>query len=350
MGYQKIYGSEFLAAKRLVGDPVADAFILQVFRDADQKKELQQWLNRASGNHELKALAEIFPGLPLIKEAAHLPAWADQKLMKAGSDFFIRHSTTIMSLLGLMSLPYCYTAANGARVLYLSERMRTDATKRLYETAIFVWEAMAPDAFAPTGKAFTETFKVRLMHAAVRYYTLQSEKWDDSWGVPINQEDMAGTNLSFSLIVIRGLRLLGFTINQADQVAFIHLWNVIGFLSGLDEDLIPAKPGSAVMLDAEISRRQFAGSAHGRELTSALTAHIISVNKGKVKANDILGLMKYLLGKDVAATLSIDVPDLPKYKISLLRTTNLIKSFMPQVNTDFTYQRAYSTFKSQKPL
>lgn len=344
------YSDVFLDSQRLAGDPEADRFITTVFKDARQKELLQLWLKNAAGNADLDALVHQFPENDFIVRANQLPDWANARQMKAGSEFFSRHSEMIMSLLGLLSLPYCYTAADGAMVLYLSERIKKETTKRLYETAVFVWEMMAPDAFRPGGKAFTEILKVRLMHAGVRYYTLQSGKWDEAWGLPINQEDMAGTNLSFSLIVVRGLRLLGFSVRQADQEAFLHLWNVIGYLTGLQNELIAKDPRTAQQLDRAISKRQFRVSQHGQELTRSLTVHILSVNKSKATANDILGLMRYLLGKDVADQLGIDAPELPAYKLGLIRTINLLKSFRPQGDPSLAYYNAYRTFRLQKPV
>lgn len=343
------FSNDFLTGKRQLGDPAADNFVREAFKDPVLKKQLQEWLSAASGNDQLENLKNTFPDVPLISDAGNLPVWADRKLMKAGSAFFTRHAETIMSLLGLLSLPYCYTAANGAMVLYLSERMRKETSKRLYETTVFVWEVMAPDAFEQGGKAFTEIMKVRLMHAAVRYYTLNSGKWDNAWGLPINQEDMAGTNLSFSLIVIRGLRRLGFTVSHPDQLAFMHLWNVIGYLSGLDQNMIPQNPKMAQVLDRRISQQQFCISAHGAELTRSLTDHIISINTSKASPDEILGLMRHLLGTEVADMLSLRAPELPGYKLSLLRTINLIKSLKkPQRNTYTAYHKAYSAFKMQQ--
>ena len=184
--------------------------------------------------------------------------------------FFAKHAQVIMNMLGLLSLPYCYAGANGSMVLYLSDRMRGDVGKRLIETGEFVWDVMAPNAFYENGKGFAAILKVRLMHAAVRYYTLQNNKWNDSYGYPVNQEDMAGTNLSFSLIVIRGLRKFGFNISYDEQQSFMHLWNVIGALLGLDNDLLPADGKQAFELEETIRLRQFTPSVQGHELTSSL--------------------------------------------------------------------------------
>lgn len=344
-----IYSNELLDQKRLSGDPQADEFIRYVFSDAVKKQQLQEWMAGQSGAVHLKSLQDAFPAFAFVDQATELPAWAQPRLMKTGAIFYARHSEIIMSLLGLLSLPYCYNAANGAMVLHLSELIRKQTTKRLYDTAVFVWEVMGPDAFGTDGKAYEEILKVRIMHAAVRYYTLQSGKWDDSWGVPINQEDMAGTNLSFSLIVVRGLRMLGYNVSQEDQAAFMHIWAVVGYFSGLDEDLIPENSKMAQQLDTAIKQRQFSVSAHGQELTASLTAHILSVNKSKATANDILGLMRYLLGKEIADMLAIDAPDLPAYKLTLIKTLNLLKSFKPQGDARQNYRVAYAAFKTQNP-
>ncbi|MBC7745697.1 MAG: DUF2236 domain-containing protein [Flavobacterium sp.] len=346
---QKLYNDAFLNAKRVSGDLSADKFIQDVFADPIKKLQLQQWLSGAFEGNLLDLLKENYPDFAFISKAGYLPSWADPKLMKAGSAFFAKHSEMIMSLLGLLSLPYCYTAANGAMVLYLSELIRKQTTKRLYDTAVFVWEVMGPNAFSPTGNAYKEILKVRIMHAAVRYYTLQSGKWDDAWGLPINQEDMAGTNLSFSLIVVRGLRRLGFQISYPDQMAFIHLWAVIGYLSGLNEDMIPENIKSAQLLDTAIKKRQFRISAHGQELTQSLTNHILSINKSKATANDIMGLMRYLLGPEIADMLSIKAPELPGYKLGIIKTVNLFKSLKPQGLTNTNYHSAYAAFKKLNP-
>jgi len=349
MAGQVIYTNDLLDRKRLSGDSQADEFVSTVFADASQKRQLQQWMGGRSSYEHLRALQDTFPGFTFIDQAGELPDWAERKLMKTGSAFFALHSENIMSLLGLLSLPYCYTAANGAMVLYLSELIRKQTTKRLYDTAIFVWEVMAPDAFGENGNAYDVILKIRLMHAAIRYYTLESGKWDNNWGVPINQEDMVGTNLSFSLIVIRGLRMLGITVSEVDQAAIIHLWAVIGHLMGLDEDLITHHSKMAQQLDARIKERQFRTSTHGQELTGSLINHILSVNNSKASADDIKGLMRYLLGNEISDMLAIKVPNLPPYKLALIKTINLFKSLNLNRDTTVMYRTAYAAFKKQDP-
>ena len=129
----------------------------------------------------------------------------------------------------------------------------------------------------------------------------------------------------------------------------MNIGTVVGYLSGLDEDLIPENSKKAQQLDAVIKQRQFSVSAHGQELTKSLTDHILSVNKSAATANDILGLMRYLLGEEIADMLAIEAPKLPAYKLTLIKTLNLLKGFMPQGNPRQKYHIAYTTFKMQNP-
>lgn len=336
MSGQQQYSDSFLDAQRQRGDEQADLLIAETFANPQQKAGFYQWLK--SGVEFKQNSLQLT-----------LPEWADQKQMSGGSEFFIRHSELIMSLLGLLSLPYCYCAADGAMVLYQSAKIRRETTMRLYETAIFVWEAMAPGAFDKGGKGFEAVLKIRLLHAMARHHLLQSCEWNNGRGLPVNQEDMAGTNLAFSMIVLRGMDRLGLSVSNSDRKAFMHLWNVIGFMMGLEETMIPRQHSEGELLDRTISKRQFRSSVHGAQLTRSLVDHVLSTNKNKVTENDILGLMKYLLGTDVAAMLNIYCADLPAYKIFLIKTINQLKSIKPVWNSRAVYERDYAKFRLQRP-
>jgi hypothetical protein len=342
--------NQLLNEKRLIGDEPGDNFIKKIFADPVQKLQLQQWLTHLTKNDQLNKLPENYYDQPVFKNSHFLPAWSDKKLMQQGAVFFARHSAAVLNLLGLLSLPYCYAAANGAMVLHLSERMRSDAEKRLYETAEFVWQVMDPDAFSADGSGFAAIAKVRLMHAAVRYYTLKSDQWNESFGFPINQEDMAGTNLSFSLIVIRGLRKFGYAISYQEQTAYIHLWNVIGCLIGLDDALLPANGKAANNLENAIRTRQFSPSEQGKSLTASLTGYFCKVNDGSIYTNaDIHQLMRYLLGKEIAALLGIAGSDMSEGKISILKLKTFIEELTISKNSRQLYGEAFSRFKQLKP-
>ncbi|MBC8033172.1 MAG: DUF2236 domain-containing protein [Chitinophagaceae bacterium] len=343
-----VYNNDLLSARRSMGDPLADVLIQTTFKSTEYKVELRAWLDSLTDNSVLSTDKTPFQQYPLVVQSQLLPVWAEKKQMARGTAFFNRYSDKIMSLLGLLSLPYCYAASRGAMVLYLSERMRADPQKRLLETAEFVWDVMDPDAFTGKGRGFSSILKVRLMHAAVRYYTLASGKWDDSWGMPVNQEDMAGTNLSFSLIVVRGLRKFGIAVSYDEQQAFMHLWNVIGSMLGVQEDLLPQEGKQAIQLEELIRERQFEPSEQGRALTRSLTGYFSSVATGApFSAKEIFQVMRYLLGDPVADILEIASPGLPPDKIRLLKLANSFSLPGFLQNSGTNYDTNYRKFKQE---
>jgi hypothetical protein len=304
------YDEEFLSSMRKVADPAADDFVLRCFADPAGKAELYRWLEALDKNSDLADLPEALQKELLFRAASILPGWADEKIMQAGMKFFKGHSNHIMQLLGLLSLPYCYAAANGAMVLYLSERLKRDTKKRLTDTGKFVWDVLSVDAFSKEGRGFSALLKTRLIHAIVRYYTLLSHRWRMEWGYPVNQEDMAGTNLAFSLIIIRGLRKTGLTVGQDEQIAFIHLWAVISSLLGVDERLIPANGKEANWQEKVIRGSQFKASDHGKELTDSLIKAFIETNES-ITPSEIRQLIRFLLEDDVAGFLGLDRVEVP---------------------------------------
>lgn len=334
---------DLLREKRLKGDAQVQPFISESLSDEASGKKFYAWLGQFSLNTDLDSVPDEFRQASFVNAAGTLPAWADRDKLTKGSRFFLRHSDTIMSLLGLLSLPYCYAAADGAMVLYLTERLRDRPAKRLSDTADFIWDVMAPDAFNNEGKGFASCLKIRLTHALARHYVLKSDSWSNELGTPVNQEDMAGTNLAFSLIVIRGLRKLGLAVTYDEQQSFMHLWNVIGYLLGLDEDLIPQDGRSATLLESAIRKRHFKPSLQGKVLTKALLDHIVADSSTKLSSRELYQIVRFLLGDQAADIL--EVPHIPGagYAPSLLKFTARLPRF-DSSNAILAYRERHADF------
>ena len=346
----QVFNPDFLTRKRQVGDKLADDFVERSFNNPASKQALREYLANLNDNTQLGNLPLAYINEPLFTLAARLPQWANVKQMEQGAAFFARYANLVMNMLGLLSLPYCYAAADGARVLYLSERIRNDTAKRLQETGDFVWEVMAPNAFSAGGKGFASILKVRLIHAAARYYTLQSGQWNTAdWGLPVNQEDMAGTNLSFSLLVIRGLRKLDIAVSYDEQQSFMHLWNVIGSLSGLEDNFLPDDGKQAIALEQAISSHQFKPSTEGQALTKALTNYFTSLNlQPPFGSKETVQLMRFLIGDEVADILALPAGKAPATVINLLKLSGTLQQFKRQPSANATYNKQYNSFKKQQ--
>lgn len=338
----------FLNAKRLKGDVRVQSFVSEWLSDEASGKRFYTWLGRIQLNSDLNLLPEEHGIADFVKTSRTLPAWADREKLSKGSSFFIRHSDTILSLLGLLSLPYCYAAADGAMVLYLTERLRDRPAKRLSDTADFIWDVMAPDAFNEEGKGFASCLKIRLTHALARHYVSKNEAWDEDLGIPVNQEDMAGTNLAFSLIVIRGLRKLGLAVSYEDQQSFMHLWNVIGYLLGLDEDLIPQDGKSATLLEVAIRKRHFRVSVQGKALTKSLLNHIIAGDSlVRPSPKEIYQIMRFLLGTEVADILEVPDNSGALYAPAFLKVAARLPRF-DSGNMQLAYRERHAAFLKAK--
>jgi len=305
----RFYNNDYLDKQRLQTDPLADRAVSYMFESGQAKmfRELTRLLETNDYDIPSDWPNEL---QDFLVQSRQLPAWADGKKIREGQAFFKKHASSLTLMLGLMSLPYDYAAANGAQVLLMSDRLRYDAGKRLVETGKYVFDVGTVHGFEKGGKAIASAQKVRLIHAAIRYHIKKSGKWQQQWGEPVNQEDMAGTNLSMSLIPVRGMRKLGIEVNRESCMAYVHLWNVASYMMGVNEKLLPDTSKEAFVLDKAISGRQFRKSEAGTTLTASLLSYI------KENANSQLQwlapkLMRYLLGDTVADTLEIPKGNIP---------------------------------------
>lgn len=293
-----------LAVFRSKGDPQADE-VIQIIQPTNpgfwQSREWKSF----SFNSDIPDSS--WPGelLSLISDTEALPAWAQPKLLSQSQLFFNKHQSLIFLCLGLYSLPYCYAGANGVKVLFHTKRLRESPGMRLEETGSFVLDVCEPGAFESKGKGFRSILKVRLMHALARYYLKDQPFWLKEWGLPVNQEDMAGTNVAFSLIVLRGLRKLGVDISREQANGFLHYWDVVGALLGVEAELRMGSPRNALRLESAIAKRNFKQSAEGMELTASLRGHIEAEMKASPINLPVAALMEYLLGPELSAMLGL---------------------------------------------
>lgn len=304
---------------RKIGDAIADDFVLFYFSNKALKLKLDESLKQLQTNSDWSLFIKNIPEAIWFDDEFNQNLPLNTKLQQAAITFYKKRESYILQLLGLLSLPYCYAAADGAKVLYQTERMYKDIGKRLEETAAFVKAMMNPKAFNDEGDGKVQLFKVRVMHAAARFYLKQSF-WDHELGFPINQEDMVGTNLSFSIIVIRGLRKMGFTVSETEQLSYIRYWSWIGANLGVNLELLPQNGKEAHHLEKLISQRQFKTSDHGVLLTQSLLKYFYQLNDEKqIKNHEIAGFMRFLLGDKVADLLVLSSGNFPLPKQILLR-------------------------------
>ncbi len=313
-----------LSEFRLVGDPAADELINTVAQ-SEGGEYLQtlfpffsDFKNLNFGH--LNSLIQDF-----LKINSKLPICFDKKDMIRATDYYRHNQENIGLVLGLYSLPYCYLGADGARVLTFSTRLNKDAFKRLVETGNFLKAVLNYDNWTE-GKVFAICMKVRLLHACVRYFILKSDRWNTDWGHPINQEDMAGTNIAFSLIVLKGMEKLGYSPDDSVKKAYMNIWNVIGSLLGLDQNILPENYLEAIKLDKAIVKHQFKNSPQGSELANSLLAAFRDIAPGEAIANLLQEQCRFLLGNNYADMLEIKKTSMPRSMLTVYNNTSALMS------------------------
>ncbi|EON76484.1 hypothetical protein ADIS_2934 [Lunatimonas lonarensis] len=237
-----------------------------------------------------------------------------EKMLRARY-FFEKKAKVYLSLLGFYALPYTYAFADGAQVLVRSKRIVEDTGRRLDETFYFVLEAFRPAAFLEQNETLLTAAKVRLIHAFSRYFVQKHAKdWDPAWGLPINQEDLLGTNLAFSLIVLRGFSKLGLAPCSEDVEAILYYWKYIGMANGVDTRYWPDNAKQAYWLEKRIRERHVRPSEAGRLLTRKLLAFYQHSLPNRLPRQVIDGIVAYFLGPQLSDAVGISsrvpIPDL----------------------------------------
>lgn len=207
----------------------------------------------------------------MVAGATDVPRWVKwSEVERAG--MVLRRSGLLGGLvLGFRSLVYGYAAPAGNKPLMFSGRLVADTPRRLAETARFVAAVGRPEGMRPGGEGFRASLKVRLMHARVRTLLLDDPRWVRSrWAVPINQHDMVATLLLFSVVYLQGLERLGAVFTRAEREAYVHLWDWVGHVIGVESSLRLGDAGHAAELGEFIRATQHPPDGDARALVQAL--------------------------------------------------------------------------------
>jgi hypothetical protein len=181
--------------------------------------------------------------------------------------------------------------------------------RRIFETAQFILDAMSPGGLSAKGRGIRSAQKVRLMHAAIRHYIQTvprwNQQWNDAWGVPINQEDLAGTLMTFSVQILVSMKQFRIPMTPAEEEAYFHAWKVIGLIMGIDPRLIPDDVADGYALATAIFDHQKGESEAGKELTKALLGFMSLRSPGRLFAGFPASIMRQCIPDEVADMLGV---------------------------------------------
>lgn len=337
----------------LRADPPADEALARMLADAvgpheiaDRVAAVNREIARWSGNADLAAWEPGPDTDPRIGAALRdylaacrmLPDWADPHKIALAEEQFMDMSMLSCTLLFCASLPECYVLPDLSSVLHAAGQLEHHTDYRIRSTAAMIFPVMMRGGLAtPAGGGVAQALKVRLIHATVRhlilrgapgstadaapvlasmapagggmYHILYAHGWDgERDGLPCNQEELAYTLLTFHYVFLRGLRRLGLGLARADEEAYLHAWNVLGHMLGIERGLMAWTMKEAEALFHEIQAR---GRAKRREpdprpaLAAALMAEMAGEMPLRLLKPFPILLTRLLCGKTVSKDLGL---------------------------------------------
>ncbi len=195
----------------------------------------------------------------------------DLTMLRTAQQLFGRFALEISGALLLAALPQSYATTYGARVLVDSGGLDQDLVRRVRRTAQFLlivmqpakdenearlqWipSAEPPDPHGSTPRPWLLCTTLRLYHQRIR--DRLGDKWSPRFdGRPLNQEDLLGMLLTFSVSVMEVLERYGICWTADEHEAYLHLWDVIGGYLGIGsagvvEELKPTLDKHKIIVD-----------------------------------------------------------------------------------------------------
>ena len=319
--------------------------VSKVFAQWELNHHLVGWRADASVPPEVAAPLEAY-----VRAAQALPDWADPALLERAGALFIDHGVLSCTLLFCASLPECYVVPDLSEVLHLTGQLQHRTEYRIRSTAAMVFPVMMRGGMtAADGGGLAQVLKVRLIHATVRHLILRGSPIDavlalgaerqnplagivpklsavhqrsnmhqalfaHGWrlgrdGLPCNQEELAYTLLTFGYVFLRSLRTLGVGLPETDERAYLHAWNVVGHVIGIERELM-----ADTMVDAErlFARMQARGRAQPitpdprAALGQALMQSMAQVIPLRVLRPMPVLMTRHLCGAETAANLGLN--------------------------------------------
>ncbi|WP_227690271.1 oxygenase MpaB family protein [Psychrobacter cibarius] len=248
-----------------IGDSLADTLAADGIRFA---KPLQQFIISDNSNNFDADLVNNSAFNALAEQFSHHPDWFDPKLAQIGAIAYRRYPLMLIWLLRNVALMAGYSIPALSLPLIQTGALMHDALPRLMRTYAYI---LAVSEHPPLHKSNTnahnqrqsieqvlaigsegwrQSIKVRQIHTLVRQNLLKGKgnaakgvipnadqhhnpdgSWNTNyWGLPINQTDMIATHLQFSLLIMRGLRLLGARISTEEAAGRGQEFCIYGIL------------------------------------------------------------------------------------------------------------------------
>lgn len=308
MSFKENLTQQRLDDLRQLGDQQADYVINSIIK-THGPDAARDFFNQLIRNIDMPLQLRTEALDDFLKQTESAARWLSQKDLDDSYALFADHGPKMLIILYFKSLPLLYTNAKGAQVLINTGRLAHNAesmvifSRRIAETGQFLLDVLSKDGLQPGGEGIMAIQKIRLIHASVRHFVSKGNWNKQENGVPINQEDLALTLLTFSNVILEGLEQLHQELPQNQTDAFLKRWFAIGHLLGIKEELIPTSREEADWLLKTILNRQAKMNNEGKTLTKALIYFSEQTIPGTFLDITPKALIQFFVGEDYAKML-----------------------------------------------
>jgi ER-bound oxygenase mpaB/B'/Rubber oxygenase, catalytic domain len=264
----------FLDAMRQQGDPLADE-CFEALRKAGAIEQTTA-LFKTLDTHGASLPENIPPALRrFFDQTRTLPENTDQDRIKNGENVFLTHAFPSALVLLAKSLPSGYAAPNLSHILALSSNLEQHPYKRTLAVLQMMVNVSTCRGFTPGGEAVVTAQKLRLLHAGIRCIVRRHlPDYETRYGVPVNQEDMLGTIMGFSYLVISGFRTLGLGLSPEEEEDYFYLWRTYAQLMGIHPENLPEHLDDAAAFYHAYARRHYVSAAANPDGVKLATADL----------------------------------------------------------------------------
>jgi hypothetical protein len=315
---------EWLRGFAQAEDPLADAVVAWMYAQpaGEGRKLFERALAEGIGALESPP-AEL---VAFFRDVEATPYWVDNARLERGARAITRTGLLGLFPLADMSLMGGYLASRATKALVATGEIEFMATKRLVETATWWIDVTTPGTLKHGKKGYASALRVRLVHAHVRKAMNGRDDWDyAAWDRPINQVQTTGTLLLFSLVFVFGTQLLGVRYSDRERADILHLWRYVGWLMGVDEELLPADEEDAWRMLWLLAATEFIPDDDSKRLAKALLKTHGDVGEGRGAVGKVLShvsvrvhssISRLVLGKANADFL--ELPNDPVAQLAIL--------------------------------
>ncbi|MXW41597.1 MAG: DUF2236 domain-containing protein [Acidimicrobiia bacterium] len=166
------------------------------------------------------------------------PDWVDVPAFNAGIHMFHRNRQMVVAgmLAGVLVEGF---STNISKSFFITGRLRSQGVQRLQQNNRHMVEIFCPGGMEPYGDGWRLSFRIRIVHAQVRYLLNNSRDWDvGAWGIPLSAAHCGYAITAFSARLLKHMRSLGAAFSQEEATSFMATWRYSGLLMGIPESIL----------------------------------------------------------------------------------------------------------------